>query len=102
MSTTLTRRQALLASAGAFSLLVGTSGCKKAQPLSCTNLQGLTPEEVQARTTLGYVDQTTDPTKQCSTCTQWVEPAGEGCGSCKVLKGPMNPNGFCKLYAKKG
>ena len=43
------------------------------------------------------------PEKACTRCNQWVGPAERSsCGSCKLLKGPIHPNGTCKAFAAKG
>lgn len=70
---------------------------------SCMDVTGLTPEEVTQRTqTAAYVDNTMDASKKCSLCAQFVAPASEKeCGGCKVLKGPVSADGYCKLFAPK-
>src|SRR5689334_12329230 len=66
--------------------------------LTCNDLAGLTPDEQQMRTTNQYVDRSTDPAKHCDNCMQFVPAAPDKCGTCKVLKGPINPNGNCGLW----
>ena len=34
--------------------------------------------------------------KQCSNCAQFVPPGG-----CKVVEGPISPQGYCLAWAKK-
>ena len=66
---------------------------------SCQDVTGLTPEEVRARNeTAKYVEQTMDATKRCSGCVQWIPAAPDKCGGCKVVKGPINPDGYCVLF----
>jgi hypothetical protein len=45
--------------------------------------------------TAGYV---THPVggKQCSKCIQFLPP-----GSCKLVKGSISPNGYCKFFSPK-
>jgi len=75
-------------------------GCSTKQ--SCLDVTGLTPEELKVRNeTAKYVEQTMDATKRCSTCTQYVPAAPDKCGACKVVKGPVNADGNCNLYAAK-
>lgn len=75
-------------------------GCSKKQ--SCLDVTGLSPDEVRARNeTAKYVEQTMDATKRCSTCVQFVPAAPDKCGGCKVIKGPVNADGNCNLYAPK-
>lgn len=75
-------------------------GCSKKE-LTCTDTSGLTPDEVQARTTLSYTDKSPEAGKQCNNCQQFNPGAPDQCGSCKVLKGPVSPNGYCKVWAAK-
>ena len=40
--------------------------------------------------------------KTCTNCQQFVPaPAANACGTCKILKGPINPKGYCKSYVAK-
>jgi hypothetical protein len=67
----------------------------------CTDTAGLTPVEVTTRTqTLAYADKSAEPAKTCAKC-QLFKPAGDGCGTCTVIKGPINPGGSCKSFAPK-
>lgn len=77
------------------------SGCSR-KP-SCIDVTGLSPEEVRARNdTAAYTDAAPDPSKKCSVCAQWVPaPSPTACGGCKVVKGPINPEGWCKLFVAK-
>lgn len=48
-----------------------------------------------------YSDTSADPAKKCAQCIQFVAGAPDACGSCKVVKGPINPEGTCKLFVAK-
>lgn len=77
-------------------------GCKgTAAPPTCTDVGGLSSDDARARETLLYVDRAADPAKRCEGCTQFLE-AKQGCGSCRILKGPISPAGSCKVFAAKG
>jgi len=99
----LSRREMLRASA-----LVGTAGllpawllgCGKKE-LSCMDTAGLAAPDVAMRTTLGYVDKSPEANKNCAGCALYNPGAADACGSCKVLKGPIHPQGYCKSYAPK-
>ena len=98
-------RRALLgravATLGAVATIGSTLACKK-KPLVCEGLPGLTPEELQLRKTLQYVDASPQPGRNCTTCTLFVpskEP--DSCGACKVIHGPVHPNGWCKIFVLK-
>jgi hypothetical protein len=92
------RRQLFVLAGGALA-----TACGKKLPSSCTDTTGLSGDEIAARTALGYADASGDPAKACSACRQYVEAKSDGaCGECKVLKGPVHPNGTCKGFSAKG
>lgn len=97
------RRDLLIGGGVVVALATLGFGCKKEQKaLACTDTSGLKPDEVAARNSLAYVDQTPDPAKPCDACVQYVAaPSADACGSCKVVKGPINPKGNCKVWAAK-
>jgi High potential iron-sulfur protein len=87
-----------VATLGVFGAL---AACKK-KPLVCEGLPGLTADELQLRKTLQYADASPQPGKTCTNCTLFVaakEP--DTCGACKVLHGPVHPNGWCKIFVLK-
>jgi hypothetical protein len=110
MSTLIDRRQLLrrivLGSAAA-GVGVVAAACDNFKPkpaaLSCADTAGLAPDDVKMRVELSaYVDKSTDAAKKCSNCTQFQPaPAAGSCGTCKLLKGPINPDGSCKSFAAK-
>jgi hypothetical protein len=75
-------------------------GCSR-KP-SCEDVSGLAPPDVNQRQQIAaYVDTAADPAKKCALCVQYVPAAPNACGSCKVVKGPINPEGGCKLFVAK-
>jgi High potential iron-sulfur protein len=80
--------------------LLTLAACSKSA--NCSEAPGLSADELKAREdTAQYQDQSMDATKHCALCSLFVAPTQTGCGACKVLKGPINPNGYCKLYVAK-
>lgn len=69
--------------------------------LDCTDVSGLTEAEVNTRKSLAYVDQSPNPAKLCSNCQLFTPSAGPGCAGCTVVKGPINPNGYCNSWVQK-
>ena len=68
----------------------------------CSDLSGLTQAEIDVRTTFEYVPQTTIPEKLCNNCQFWLVPEeGKQCGGCQIIKGPINPKGYCKQWVVK-
>jgi hypothetical protein len=105
MESKLSRRQALRQGAGfgAFAFL-GASACGKSTPkvLMCTDTTGLSATDIQIReTVLAYVEVSTTPGKNCSNCQQFIAGIPGGCGTCKIVKGPINPGGNCKSFLAK-
>jgi hypothetical protein len=48
-----------------------------------------------------YQDQPKDG-QRCDTCMQFIPGAKSGAqGTCKVVDGPISPNGWCIAYVKK-
>lgn len=100
---TLTRRAALaraLALPVYAALPAALVGCSKGP--KCDDTSGLSPDDAKLRTEIAaYVEVSPDPAKRCSDCVQFVPAGKDACGSCKVVKGPINPGGTCKLFQKK-
>ena len=66
----------------------------------CGDTTGLTaPELTMREETLKYVAISPDPNKVCDNCKFWT-PAEEGttCGGCTLIKGPINPGGYCTSW----
>jgi hypothetical protein len=72
-------------------------GCSR--KTTCIDASGLAPEDANLRNNIaGYLDLAPDPGKKCTRCVQYVPAAPNACGSCKVVKGPVHPDGTCKLF----
>jgi hypothetical protein len=103
MKTRMPRRDALrhLAVVSLSALApAGLVACSK-RP-SCTDVSGLTTDEAtQRNVTASYSDEALDAAKRCALCAQFVPGPPKSCGSCKVVKGPINPDGTCKLFVAK-
>jgi hypothetical protein len=103
----LTRRAILEGAAGlaivtAVPSLVATTGCGKTEkPLSCSDTTTLSSVDAQVRVSLAYVDTSTEVGKSCSACQQFVPGPPDRCGACKVVKGSINPAGFCRSFLAK-
>lgn len=65
----------------------------------CTDLSGLTEAEKETRQTFEYVSSSPKPDELCKGCQFWLAPEGSRpCGGCTVVKGPINPQGWCKVW----
>ena len=79
------------------------AACSKKTPASCMDTAGLANEDVMIRSNLAYSDFSQTPEKRCVSCRQYTAPRDEGsCGTCAVIKGPIHPNGTCKVYGARG
>jgi hypothetical protein len=91
------RRRLLLAST-----LLGaaaTYGCKRSE--TCPPAQ-LGPEDTKLRETLHYTDRSTDESKLCNGCQQYLPNTDADCGGCKLIKGPIHPAGYCAAFSAIG
>ncbi len=78
----------------------GLAACSR--KTTCTDVTGLSGDDVNQRNNIAaYVDLSPDPGKKCSLCVQFVPAAPNACGGCKVVKGPIHPDGTCKLFVAK-
>jgi hypothetical protein len=102
MQEKLSRRDMLQRGAAFGAALVVGAGCgKETKALSCIDTTSLSAADAQVRTSLAYVDGSVEPGKMCSSCQQFIAAAPDACGTCKVVKGPINPKGFCKSFVAK-
>jgi hypothetical protein len=99
----LSRRDTLkiLGAVPVLSAVVSACG-PKGPPDSCSDTNGLSEPEKMARNALQYVDHSPQPDKKCNGCQHYVAPPEiSQCGSCKVVKGPIHPEGYCTSWVKK-
>jgi hypothetical protein len=94
--------QALSAGAGSLGLLVLANCTKGPAELSCQDVSSLSEADRTMRTTLNYVDRSAEPGKACSGCAFYHKaPLPDRCGACTLVKGPINPAGYCTSYVPK-
>lgn len=68
----------------------------------CDDVSALAAADQAFRKTNEYKEASTEAGKNCEGCQLFTPPVGgAACGACKVLKGSVNPAGWCKLWAKK-
>ncbi len=93
---------------GAVTFLAGC-GKKKEEPGEtketsgpCSDLSGLTPAEKETRDLYRYISHSPHNDKNCHLCNFFIPPSGgANCGTCQVVKGPINPDGYCTSWVKK-
>ena len=84
---------------GAPTLLAACGGGTPSTASACEGYASLTPQELQVRQSLQYVDQSPIADQVCSNCVQYVAPAEGVCGGCKLLAGPVLAGGHCISWA---
>src|ERR1700744_704251 len=100
MSDFIHRREALRQLALFWTSLLIIPACSR-KP-SCQDVTGLSADQINQRQNVAEANETTlDATKSCAACVQYVPGAANACGTCKVVKGPINPEGGCKLFVAK-
>ena len=97
----LTRRGFLLHAAAALGAggALSCSRGKARSDLVCTDDRALSEGDRTARVAVAYADRAPDPERTCDRCQHYL-PAGDGCGTCKLLRGPINPQGTCNVFAR--
>lgn len=76
-------------------------GCSKPKEFTCTDVSSLKDDEKKVRESVKYTDKSQEPGKKCGNCLQYTKAPADGqCGGCKVVKGPIHPEGYCTLWAK--
>lgn len=75
---------------------------KMASSDPCSDLTGLTDAEKSGRDALGYIAKSEKEGQVCTNCNFWVAAEGDSpCGGCQLMKGPINPDGWCKSWFEK-
>ena len=69
--------------------------------LDCSDLSGLQPAESRTRDENEYTQHSRKDDQVCLNCLNFVSAALESsCGTCKTVRGPINPDGWCKQWTK--
>ncbi len=77
-------------------LLPGCSKDQKQEKDPCSDLKGLSQEQIELRKEFVYVDKTPYPEKRCDNCSLWIIPKNnKPCGGCQLMEGPFHPAGYC-------
>ncbi len=97
----LSRRQFALAAGAALGLAPFLAACETpVHAAECASYDTLTPDELQSRQALAYVDETPQPAKRCDNCRFYRRPTGgSACGGCELFAGPVAPGGYCTAWA---
>ena len=70
--------------------------------LVCDDTTGLWPAEVKTREDNNYRDLSEKPPEYCFSCLNFVKPpTPDSCGTCRTVKGPVSPLGWCESWARR-
>ena len=94
-------RRLLLGLAMCAPAALGASGAVAADKV-CIDQDALSDGELSLRAAVKFQEKAPDPAKVCAGCA-FFEPAANapGCGTCKLLHGPVLPTSVCTSWAKK-
>jgi len=68
----------------------------------CNDTSSLGQDALATREAFEYESQSADATELCRTCEFWgPAPAGDLCGTCTIVKGPIHPLGTCISWEEK-
>jgi hypothetical protein len=51
---------------------------------------------------VGYQARGPKPELQCDQCVQWQAGPVATCAKCRVMPGPVDSVGYCRLFLKRG
>ena len=69
--------------------------------MDCSDVSQLQPAEARTRTENEYRQHSDRADQFCSSCLNFVPASIEtACGTCKTVRGPINPDGWCKQWTK--
>jgi len=68
----------------------------------CGDRTTLSSEALITRQTFKYKQSAENPAKACDLCRFWaVDPKGSHCGTCTLVKGPIDPKGTCMSWVTR-
>jgi hypothetical protein len=73
----------------------------KTSNLSCLDTTALASNDVVARGALGYMDRSPDSVHSCANCNHFTTAGTDRCGSCRLIRGPIHPDGWCRVWVVK-
>ena len=83
---------------GGLTALAG--GCHKRESLICSDPERLSDAENSLRQSLHYTEESPYESQRCAGCGFFQAAGVATCGSCRLLKGPVNPRGHCDSWSK--
>jgi hypothetical protein len=98
----MTRRTVLTVLGSAAFVTPLVAACSGGGGNKCEDTSSLTPAELQMRQTLQYTASSPHADKRCENCQPFTAgPDPQSCGSCVIVKGPIDPKGYCNSWAAR-
>jgi hypothetical protein len=66
----------------------------------CSDRDKLTDSELSMRTSQQYTENAPDKDRACARCA-FFEAGSTPCGTCNLLKGPVNAGGHCNSWSAR-
>ena len=83
-------------------LFVLAESCNETPPPDPCDNALLNKEEIQKRTSMGFVEKSPSANKHCGNCNLWLPPADKiSCGRCQLFKGAVPAEAYCIYWAPK-
>ena len=101
MNEKLGRREVLKRSLLVLAAAPVLGACGSSGP-DCSSTAGLDQAAVTNRTTQQYVEHSVRASSHCSACRFFTAGAAGACGTCQLIAGPINPDGYCNLFNAAG
>lgn len=102
MSHRISRRDALrLTVLGSVGLGLAACSGGGASGLDCSDVSALPASDASFRSGQGYMERSTRSGRNCEGCNFYTAAGANACGSCTVLRGPINPAGYCNLWVAR-
>ena len=101
MSDSVSRRRFLVSAGAVLGVgpVLAACGGGDVTAASCEGYAALTPQQLQARQNLNYIDSSATPGQLCSNCRFYNAPeGGSPCGGCQLFAGPVAPGGWCSSW----
>lgn len=82
-------------------LTLHLAGCGNRGPAKlCADPDQLNDAQISVRTSLRYTERALG-SETCSGCAFFKVQENAACGTCELLKGPVNPQGHCTSWSKR-
>jgi hypothetical protein len=97
-------RRRLLVQSGKLALIAAPLGLGLGCRDSCVDPDYLSTSDVRLRASLDFTERSPHGSqKECAGCEFFRAVSGDadGCGTCQIIQGPVNPRGYCDSWSSR-